>query len=204
MSIFLIRHGETDGNAARVVQMPDTPLSTRGTGQAERLARRLSHAGVSRILTSDYTRAIQTSEALQRSTNAPLEIHKSLRERHYGDLRGQPYTRVGEYILKEGYEPPNGESWPVFHKRVGRAWETVQEAARQTAGNLAVVTHGLVCFSLASRHLRLPDQTEAPTSFRNTALTIIDNERPWQVQLLGCAAHLNEGTPDDFDRPAGT
>ena len=30
MQIFLIRHGETAANAARIVQTPDTPLSERG------------------------------------------------------------------------------------------------------------------------------------------------------------------------------
>ena len=34
MSIFLIRHGETLGNASRTVQLPDNPLSPRGIAQA--------------------------------------------------------------------------------------------------------------------------------------------------------------------------
>jgi broad specificity phosphatase PhoE len=46
MPILLIRHGETDSNAARIVQTPDVPLSARGVAQAERLARRLAGAGV--------------------------------------------------------------------------------------------------------------------------------------------------------------
>ena len=33
MAIFLIRHGETAGNANRVVQVPETPLSERGLAQ---------------------------------------------------------------------------------------------------------------------------------------------------------------------------
>ena len=57
MAIFLIRHGETLGNASRTVQMPDNPLSPRGVAQAERLARRLGHEGIALILSSDYSRA---------------------------------------------------------------------------------------------------------------------------------------------------
>ena len=30
MTILLVRHGETDGNAARVLQRPDVPLNGRG------------------------------------------------------------------------------------------------------------------------------------------------------------------------------
>ncbi len=72
MAIFLIRHGETLGNAARVVQRPDNPLSPRGVAQAERLARRLTHEGIARILSSDLARAAMTAEHLRRATGAPV------------------------------------------------------------------------------------------------------------------------------------
>ena len=42
MAIYLVRHGETASNAARVVQTPEVPLSPRGEDQA----RRLSEAGL--------------------------------------------------------------------------------------------------------------------------------------------------------------
>ena len=72
MAIYLIRHGETVGNAARIVQRPDSPLSPRGLEQAERLARRLASAGIGRIVSSDRVRALATAERLQRVTGAPL------------------------------------------------------------------------------------------------------------------------------------
>ena len=53
--ILLIRHGETPGNAARVVQTPDTPLSERGLEQARRLAVRLAGVRLGRILSSEFT-----------------------------------------------------------------------------------------------------------------------------------------------------
>ena len=40
MSIYLIRHGETDGNRTRTVQVPSTPLSEKGLHQASLLALR--------------------------------------------------------------------------------------------------------------------------------------------------------------------
>ena len=52
------------------------------------------------------------------------------------------------------------------------------------------MTHGLVCASLAQRHLRLPPGTTAPTRFGNTALTIVDAAPPWSVRRLNCTAHL--------------
>jgi len=94
------------------------------------------------------------------------------------------------------YAPPNGESWEVFHARVDRAWALVQERAAATGGHLAVVTHGLVCRSLAARHLILPDGLDVPERWENTALTIIDVPVTpgggWPVRLLNCVAHLDD------------
>ena len=38
MTIVIVRHGETDGNAARILQRPDVPLNQRGIRQAEQVA----------------------------------------------------------------------------------------------------------------------------------------------------------------------
>src|ERR1041385_8706979 len=64
VAIFLVRHGETIGNAARIVQLPDAPLSPAGILQADALARRLASAGIVRIRTSDLMRARTTAAAL--------------------------------------------------------------------------------------------------------------------------------------------
>ena len=129
LKIFLIRHGETIGNASRVVQHPTDPLSPRGVAQAERLARRLAREGVARIVSSDYARARTTAECLRRETGAPLSFEPLLQERSFGDLRGRPYAEIDFDMFGPDYEPPNGESWPVFHARVDRAWARVPSTA---------------------------------------------------------------------------
>jgi 2,3-bisphosphoglycerate-dependent phosphoglycerate mutase len=188
--LFLIRHGETEGNALRIVQRPDIPLSPRGVMQAERLARRLASLGIVRIVSSDYARAAATAEHLRRATSAPLSFEPLLQERNFGDLRGRPYSELGFDMFEPDYAPPNGETWPVFHERVDRAWARVQALAAESGGNLAVVTHGLVCRSLAARHLILAEGESAPERWENTSLTIVDWPAPWRVRLLNCAAHL--------------
>jgi len=193
--IFLIRHGETVGNASRIVQRPDSPLSPRGVAQAERLARRLASEGIARIVSSDFARAMTTAEHLQRATGAPLGVEPLLRERSFGDLRGIPYAELELDMFAPDYAPPNGETWPVFHARVDRAWARVQELAAATRGDLAVVTHGLVCRSLAARHLILPGGEAVPERWENTSLTIIDCPAPWRVRLLNCVVHLDGHDP---------
>ena len=192
MSIFLIRHGETLGNASRTVQLPDNPLSLRGVAQAELLARRLEREGIAAILSSDLARAVATAERLERMIGAPVRHDPLLQERNFGDLRGTPYAELGFDMFAPGYAPPNGETWETFHARVDRAWALVQEAAAAADGHLAVVTHGLVCRSLAGRHLILPEGQEAPERWENTALTIIDHPAPWRVRLLNSIDHLDD------------
>jgi broad specificity phosphatase PhoE len=198
--IFLIRHGETVGNAARIVQLPDSPLSPRGVAQAERLARRLAPLGIARILSSDLARARTTAEVLHGVTGVPITFEPLLHERNFGDIRGIAHVDLGFDMFAPDYAPPNGETWPVFHARVDRAWERVQALAPATSGNLAVVTHGLVCRSLASRHLGLPEGVVVPERWENTSLTIVECPAPWRVTLLNCVAHLD----DAETTPAGS
>ena len=190
--IFVIRHGETSGNAARIVQRPDIPLSARGEAQAEALARRLAREGIARIVSSDLARAVGTAERLQRATGAPLTFDPLLQERNFGDVRGTAYDELGFDLFALDFAPANGETWDAFHARVDRAWEAVRALAATTSGTLAVVTHGLVCRSLVARHLSLADGEVVPERWENTAVTIVEAGAPWRVSLLNCIAHLED------------
>ena len=191
MAIFLIRHGETLGNATRTVQHPDIGLSPRGLEQAERLATRLEREGITAILASDYARAAQTAAQLGRVTGVAVRHEPLLRERNFGDIRGTPYADLGFDMFAPDYAPPNGETWEVFHARVDRAWEVVRAAVGPDAVHLAVVTHGLVCRSLAARHLLLPEGAVVPERWENTAVTVVDVPAPWRVRRLNCIAPLD-------------
>jgi 2,3-bisphosphoglycerate-dependent phosphoglycerate mutase len=192
MPIFLIRHGETLGNASGTIQLPDSPLSPRGLAQAERLARRLQSERISAILSSDFARAATTAEHLRIATGAPVAYDPLLQERNFGDIRGKTRAELGFDMFAPDYAPPNGETWEVFHARVDRAWLRVREAATAAGGHLAVVTHGLVCRSLAGRHLVLPEGHEVPARWENTGLTVIDHLSPWRVRVLNSIAHLDD------------
>jgi probable phosphoglycerate mutase len=188
--IYLIRHGETAGNAARILQKPDIPLSPRGNAQAERLARRLATVELAGILSSDMTRAAMTAQHVAQATGLPVTYESLLHERNFGDIRGTAIESLGFNPFDLGYSPANGESWDVFHARVDRAWARVQEVAAATPGHLAVVTHGLVCRSLANRYLALPQGEGVPERWENTSVTIVEAAAPWRVSLLNCCAHL--------------
>jgi len=203
MAIYIIRHGETTLNAARVFQHPDTPLSERGIAQADCVARRVATLGVDALIASDYRRAQMTAETLAGLTNLTIAFEPVLRERNFGNLRGRAHADLDFDAHGQDYKPVDGESWPDFYTRVEQAWALIKQRATSTKGNLAVVTHGLVCMALAERHLGLVRGQDMPEHWPNTALTIVDSKAPWTVRLAGCGAHLDNPDVADGGRMYG-
>lgn len=195
--ILLVRHGETDANAARVVQLADARLSATGRQQAQRLAHRLAECGVAQILCSDMTRALETAAPISARIGVPVMADPLLRERDFGDLRGTPYDELRVDPFAADYAPPHGETWAEFHERIERAWALVVQVASSVPGSLLVVTHGLVCRALAERHLSLDAEAVLPDRWHNTAVTWIDPAHPWKVQRLHCVQHLDD-TAESF------
>jgi 2,3-bisphosphoglycerate-dependent phosphoglycerate mutase len=200
MSIILVRHGETAGNAGAVIQKPDVPLNERGLAQAALVAERLATLGYVHILCSDLLRARMTADALRAQSGIALEESPLLQERNFGDLRGTPYSELKTDPFVHDYLPPNGEDGPMFHARVARAFDLIVARRRELPGTLVVVTHGLVCRAMVERHVPGPwssqngpvqlPVTEVPRAFHNTSVTIIGHAAPHELALLNCAAHL--------------
>ena len=201
MTILLVRHGETDGNAARILQRPDVPLNARGMRQAELLARRLSGHGFVHILCSDLLRARMTAAPLATVSGLAIEESPLLQERNFGDLRGTPYDSLAYDPFGLDVAPPNGEDWPMFHARVAEAFAFIVSRRRTLRGTMVVMTHGLVCRALVERHARLPDGTLSPERFDNTSITVLHEEAPHGVSLLNCTQHLS--TAIEIDRGGG-
>lgn len=188
MALYLIRHGETDDNARRVLQMPDAPLSERGLAQARRLGARLAAEGIRHILASDYVRAAMTAEAISATTGVVVEPEPLLQERNFGELRGRAYADLESDPFAPGYEPPGGESWERFHERTDLAFAAVERYAQRASGHVAVVTHGLVLRGFVARNL---GAAEVPAAWANTSLTVVEGP-PWSIRVLNCALHLDE------------
>ncbi len=201
MTILLVRHGETDGNAARILQRPDAPLNERGMRQAKALARRVLAQGFVHVLCSDLARARMTAEALAAGSGVAIEESPLLQERNFGDLRGKPYAELTENPFSHDFAPPNGEDWPTFHARVAQAFALIVSRRRGVNGALVVVTHGLVCRALAERHALLPEGVAVPERFDNTSITIMHEDAPHRVSLLNCTRHLT--TALEADRAGG-
>ncbi len=198
MTILLVRHGETDGNAARILQRPDVPLNERGIRQADQLAQRLSAHGFVRLLCSDLLRARMTAAPIAARSGIAIEESPLLQERNFGDLRGFPYAELPEDPFGPDFAPPNGEDWPTFHARVAEAFALIASSRAATNGTLVVVTHGLVLRALVGRHAQLPEGVVVPERFDNTSVTVLHEKAPHQASLVNCTRHLTTPPGDYF------
>src|ERR1700722_4066033 len=84
--MILLRHGQSEFNlrftaTRRDPGIEDARLTEYGHLQAEIAARALADQPITRIITSPYTRALQTAEPLARRLGLKIEIHPVVRER---------------------------------------------------------------------------------------------------------------------------
>lgn len=148
--LCLVRHGETDWNAARRLQGSiDIPLNDTGCAQAAATAQQLRTEHFDAIYSSDLTRALDTARQIAGKLGISPRITPGLRERDYGAFQGlthdeaharypQLHPRIRARELHA--EPPGGESLARFAARVQTAFERiVQEHPGRT---LLVVSHG--------------------------------------------------------------
>jgi probable phosphoglycerate mutase len=204
MEIWLVRHGETALNAARVLQPADTPLSAHGLRQAQALAERLASEAFAGILSSDLPRAHQTAQAIAARTGHALRTTPLLHERSFGDWRGQPYDSLSADPLAMDAAPPGGESAEQFAQRCSQAFAQALQMQAELGGPLVVVTHGLVI-----RQMLAPLPPSAPSGalelprMGNTSLTILGAAPPHAVRLLNCVRHLDAGLREDAGSLSG-
>jgi broad specificity phosphatase PhoE len=140
-SFFFVRHGETDGNHARIFQSADQPLNARGLAQAESASEALKSERIERIVSSTMARAWVTAEILARPHGIAPEPEDGLRERWFGDLVGTP---SGDHDWR--HDPPNGETLATFvsRSRAGIA-RALSQAGRKRS---TLVGHGGILYVL--------------------------------------------------------
>src|SRR5690606_38780482 len=96
------------------------------------------------ILSSDLPRAFETATAIAAATGLDLRATELLQERNFGALRGRAYDDLGFDPLATTDAPPGGESVADFEARMARAFDEIVALRAGLAGDLIVVTHGLV------------------------------------------------------------
>ena len=162
MTIFLVRHGETEWNRARRYQgWSDSPLTERGIAQAEaigRCLRALPEAASAEIVASPIGRARRTAEIIAGclGRTAPLRFDERLREISLGSWDGLQRKEIrsrmgGEFAEFEWYfRTPDGERYDEFAGRIASWLEEIG------GGPLIAVSHGVVTRVLRGLYAGLP------------------------------------------------
>jgi len=153
---LLIRHGQTDWNAARLYQgQADIPLNQTGIQQARALAEKLNGEKFDAVYASDLSRAAQTASILVEKLGMPIQTDVRLREICQGIWEGMSLDEVQEKYaddFKRGAEDPafsrapGGESIAEVAERMTSA--VTEITALYPAGRILLVSHGLAVSTL--------------------------------------------------------
>jgi probable phosphoglycerate mutase len=164
MTIFLVRHGETEWNRARRYQgWSDSPLTEQGVAQAVAIGLRLAElpeAAAAEIVASPTGRARRTAEIITECTGrtAPIRFDDRLREISLGSWDGldrrEIRSRMGaDFEEFEWYfATPEGERYDDFAGRIA-GWLR-DEGERP--GPVIAVCHGVVTRVLRGLYAGLP------------------------------------------------
>src|SRR6185369_8397813 len=205
--ICLVRHGETEWNAARRIQgQIDIDLNAIGLRQAEAAGRWLQDAGIVALYSSDLKRAWNTALAIGAALGLTPTATPEMRERRYGVFEGLTYDEAKAnhpdgYAAFEGrnadYAFENGESLKAMFARVTGRLQAI--AATHPGQNVAVVLHGGV-LDIINRFVR-GNSLETPRDFLipNAGLNwiAVDNGH-WHLETWGETAHLEPGALDEL------
>jgi probable phosphoglycerate mutase len=122
--IFLVRHGETAANRARLaLGRADPPLTERGRAQADALAACLAESGAVRVVSSPLARARATAAPIAAALGVAVEEDSRLVELDYGEWDERSFSEFPPEDLRRwrtdpAFAPPGGESLLAVGARV--------------------------------------------------------------------------------------
>jgi len=196
---FMIRHGETEANAARIMAGSlDSPLTEKGRNQA-RKARdivKMLHTKPSTIVHSNLSRARDTAQIINEALNVPMHEDPDLAEFHAGDWEGVPYEHCEE-LLTGWPDPPNGETYHDFTQRIRNG---KNRALENYDGPVLIVAHGGVFRGLGKLY-----NLNTPGVFKNCHLyefepNLENIHFPWRVYSYGHDQESLKMPTDIFDK----
>ena len=171
MRLYLARHGESTGNAERLIfGQRDYPLTEKGRAQACALGRSLEGARIERVVASPLIRALETARLAR--PNAAIETDARLMEQFMGRWEGLTEAEVladnaplWRAMLadwtRDQAAPPGGESYSALSARVSLA---VSEIIARGEDSL-IVAHAGVLAAMRELLLKTPREQCAHEHF---------------------------------------
>lgn len=150
VTVLAVRHADAEYDGTTMPGVPDGGrISARGHEQVETLVERLKDRRVAAVVSSPYSRALDTARLLADALDVPLEVAEDLRELDAGDLTGLPHGEgiagvdevFGRWLHGDlAVSCPGGESG---HQVVARFRGALEQLADRFRGEtVMVVSHG--------------------------------------------------------------
>lgn len=157
--MFFIRHGQSAFNvefnrSGRDPGIRDAGLTPRGVEQARGAAHQLKNKGITRIIASPYTRALQTAAHLNETLQLPITAEPLVGERAlytcdigtpHSDLKRQWPDVDFTCVESEEWWPKTGETESGIEGRVRAFLSTMND---EKAAQTLVVSHWYFIFTL--------------------------------------------------------
>lgn len=187
--LYLVRHGETEWNAARRIQgRTDIPLNDTGREQARQAAELLARRRWQGVYTSPLGRAHETARIIaERLGLAGVTDIDAFVERDYGEAEGMGFDEI-EALYPEGVRAPGQETREEVAARVVPA--LLELAERHPGERLVIVSHGgairavLQTAEPGSRHPRITNASVHSFRVEDGALRLIAFDDPIEEESL--------------------
>jgi broad specificity phosphatase PhoE len=187
--LYLVRHGETEWNAARRIQgRTDIPLNDTGREQARRAAELLARRRWQGVYTSPLGRAHETARIIaDRLGLEGVTDIDALVERDYGEAEGMGFDEI-EALYPEGVRAPGQETREEVAARVVPA--LLELAERHPGERLVIVSHGgairavLQTAEPGTRHPRITNASVHSFRVEDGALRLIAFDDPIEEESL--------------------
>lgn len=198
--IYLIRHGEAEGNLYRLWQGHwNGKITPMGYRQIDALAERFKNIQIDALYSSDLCRAVTTAGAITKYHKLELTKTPRLREINCGPWEGVPFGNVEYYYPEQmSYFNSDPDRWRVdgaetFEQCRERIRSVLTDIAREHDGQtVAVVSHGMAIRTILSYFLgvRSEDIRTLPHG-DNTSVSLLyfDGEK-FLVEYYNDNSHL--------------
>ncbi len=199
MRLLLVRHGQSEWNAARRLQgQADIGLSELGRSQADALRPVIDRIGPCRAISSDLQRVEETARRIGSTTP---RLIGALREIDVGDWTGRAIDdiRAEDETLYQGWRagttsPPGGEPWATFAERVSAV---IEDERRTPCRNLLVVCHGGVIRAILQRYVGIDPAHIIPVAPASLSALRLGNGKLPRLELFNYLPDsLEFGAPD--------
>ncbi|KAJ2554979.1 hypothetical protein EV175_002407 [Coemansia sp. RSA 1933] len=214
VTLYLIRHGETEVNRLNCVQGKriDPPLNERGRRQAECVGERFRDQRVDWIVTSAARRAIETGAAIGRHhPHAPRDIHAELNELEFGSLEGTHVTAGYNDLVARwdndhcaNLPAPSGESPALCARRaMPRLQAVVEQAVADGRRAVCLAVHSRLIQILLAQILDGSLATMRKYKQKKAAVNVVDvyadpaAAGPWPFRFAAREINSTAHMPDD-------